>query len=393
MKEKIFLTICFLAIFMVCFSIEKDSLVNSNEKSKFNIFEVNQDFNYSLDNNLKSGEANYHAKNFTANIESDFKRIVFYGNNKSKLNIHFRYLYEIKHIDNNIAIDLDEKSDRASKLKDDIELSQYDIKLMYERYKFSDSRNNSSYIGFFANLRDGQNRFSREAFKRFDVNLNLKNGTLIFGKVYGRINKYYEIYWNNRFEEILNNANNSETLLGTRLDYKSVSIEYKNLYSSEYHWRMRFYNKFSMGLNGNFEKYLQFSQKIQSRMNLEFIGGLSFCEKWEDRIGLDLQLILDYEIFKKIFGKKINYNFQAIYESIKFFKEMPFRIITNQNINMKFDISKHFSVLPKVDFKANWYKESHSGVFYISTYDDFSYSSNSPSLFMIEFSLNILYQF
>ncbi len=44
---------------------------------------------------------------------------------------------------------------------------------------------------------------------------------------------------------------------------------------------MKYYDKFSMGLKGNFEKYLQFSQKIQSRINLEFIGGLSFCEKWE----------------------------------------------------------------------------------------------------------------
>lgn len=393
MKGKIIFTIYFLAIVMICSSIERDS--NSTEKSKFYTLWVNQGLNYSIYNNFKSEEENYSAKSLTADIKVDFKRNVYKKFNKSKLNFHCGYLYESKHIDDYVAVDFEEKDDNNSKIEDDIGLSQYYVNLNYERYKFNDndSINNSLYIGLFANLKDGKNRFSKDLYQRFDVNLNLKNGTIIFGKVFGRINKYYEIYWNNKFEEILNNPNNSETVLGFRLDYKSVSIAYKDIYNSKYSWRMKYYDKFSMGLKGNFEKYLQFSQKIQSRINLELIGGLSFCEKWEDRVGMDLQFKLDYQLFRKIFGKKLNYNLQAIFESIKFSKEMPYRVITTQNINMKFVISKHFSILPKVSFKANWYKESHSGMFYISTYDDFSYSSNSSSLFMSEFSLNILYQF
>lgn len=381
----------FLVVSIVCFSIDQYTERDSMDQLKSYVFKVNLDNKYSLDNNLKSDDAKYSAKDFSSNIAFDFQRKVFYEKNKSKLNIKFGYLYGVKSISDNIYVYFDRRDDSFYELKDNIDLHLYEIKLKYEKLKFSDSINKFFYVGFFVYFRDGQNRFRKEMFKSLDVNLKLKNGSLIWGSGFGRISNNYELYWNSKFEKIINDKYNSELILGIKTDFKSIKIEDKNYFNSEYLWKNKLYKKFSLGLRGNYEKYFQFNSHRQSRIKLEVIAGLSLCEDWKDRIGFDLQSILNYEILKKLFGKTVSYNLQAVYESIRFKEEIPQRIIIMQNINVSFDISKHFSIVPAVGFQANWFKDSNSGIFYISTYDDFSYSSNSSSLFISEFSLKILY--
>ena len=261
-----------------------------------------------------------------------------------------------------------------------------------KKYKYIERQDETVFFSLKVDYDKSTNHFQSDKYKNLNRKIAILDVECILGNSFWEVDPLYYTNWE-KFDNFASPLPNFQHDVGLRLNFNEIDYDYKNLFNGEYHWEERVFDRVSIGLINKIYYFWNYNSQRQAKLDVELISGGSFCEKWVDKVGFDLQFEGNYSLLFNLSGKTLGYDLKAQFESVFISKENPLRTTVENSIFLDIPIFQKFILTPKAKIVNSWYGEANSGQLFITSNDKITYSSSENNLTLLSFALHLRYKF